>query len=472
MAKPMRLRWPAMKIFVDLSEVKDVSKLQHKPTPPVCQTFGLQRAQGHSSHTHYTLKSYHATTVGIKPISDGYDESGFKQAPSTEAYLESFKSVGSKTLSDLISKFKDSASPVNCIVYDSLLPWALDVARQLGIYGAVFLTNSASVCSMYWHIHHGHLTLPVKQETEPVLLPGLPSLGISDLPSFLAQPASNSAYLAVIMEKIGCLENNDWVFCNSSEELESELVKAMLGLWPLVMVGPMVPSTYLDQQIHGDIAYGASLWELCNDWCLSWLETKPPKSVMYVSFGSMADITAKQAEEIFWGLIAGNMNFLLVAKDSKNKLPIEFINSVEERGLVVPWCNQLEVLAHRSVACFVTHCGWNSTLEALNLGVPMVAMPPWSDQPTNAKFVEELWQVGIKAKKNKEGIVTRDELEMCIKKVTAGNKSEQILKNATKWRKLVIRAVSLGGSSDKNVDEFVGKLVRGEGEQSLILGGT
>ena len=80
--------------------------------------------------------------------------------------------------------------------------------------------------------------------------------------------------------------------------------------------------------------------------------------------------------------------------------------------------------------------------------------------------------MGIKAKKNKEGIVTRDELEMCIKEVTVGKKSEEIMKNATKWRKLVIRAVSLGGSSDKNIDEFVSKLVRGEGEQSLILGCT
>ncbi|KAF3958344.1 hypothetical protein CMV_016744 [Castanea mollissima] len=98
--------------------------------------------------THYTVKSIHATTVGVEPIPDGYDEGGYRQTPSTEAYLESFKSVGSKTLSELISKFKDSDSPVNCIVYDSLLPWALDVARQFGICGAVFLTNSASVCSM------------------------------------------------------------------------------------------------------------------------------------------------------------------------------------------------------------------------------------------------------------------------------------------------------------------------------------
>ncbi|XP_030940617.1 UDP-glycosyltransferase 74B1-like [Quercus lobata] len=411
--------------------------------------------------THYTVKSIHATTVGVEPISDGYDEGGYKQAPSIEAYLESFKSVGSRTLSELISKFKDSALPVNCVVCDSLLPWALDVARQFGIYAAVFLTNSASVCSMYWHIDHGRLTLPEKQATEPVLLPGLPSLGPADLPSFLAQPSSNSAYLAVIMEKFSCLDKNDWVLCNSSEELENELVKAMFGLWPLVMVGPMVPSAYLDQQISGDIAYGASLWELSSDQCLSWLETKPPKSVIYVSFGSMADITAKQAEEIACGLIASNMHFLLVAKDSISKFPIEFINSAQERGLVVPWCNQLQVLAHQAVACFVTHCGWNSTLEALSLGVPMVAMPQWSDQPTNAKFVEELWQVGVKAKKNKEGIVTRDELGMCIKGVTAGERSEEITKNATKWRELVIRAVSLDGSSDKNIEEFVGKLVKG-----------
>ncbi|KAK7839113.1 udp-glycosyltransferase 74f2 [Quercus suber] len=133
------------------------------------------------------------------------DEGEFKQAPSTEAHLESFKSVSLKTLSELISKFKDSTSPVNCVVYDSLLPWALDVARKSGIYGAVFLTNSTSLCSMYLHIDHGRLTLPVKQETE-LVLPGLLSLALSELPSFLAQPARNSAYLAVTMENFGCLE--------------------------------------------------------------------------------------------------------------------------------------------------------------------------------------------------------------------------------------------------------------------------
>lgn len=179
--------------------------------------------------THYTVKSIHETSVGVEPISDGYDESGFKQAPSVEAYLDSFKTVGSRTLSELILKFSASGSPVNCIVYDSLLPWATDVAKKFNIYGAVFLTNSASVCSMYWHIIHGHLAFPVKQETEPLLMPGLPPLALSDLPSFLSQPAPHSPYLALILEKFSSLEENDWVFCNSFEELESA-VSAIFSL--------------------------------------------------------------------------------------------------------------------------------------------------------------------------------------------------------------------------------------------------
>lgn len=186
--------------------------------------------------THYTINSIQSTTVGIEPISDGYDEGGFKQAPSLEVYLESFKTVGSRTLAELILKFSESTSPVNCIVYDLLVPWAVDVARQFNIYAAVFMTNSASVCSLYWHIDRGNLSFPVKPETLPLLVPGLPPLDLSELPSFLAQPGNHSAYLAIIMEKFGCLEENDWVFCNSFEELESEVKYIVFQSWSFYLL--------------------------------------------------------------------------------------------------------------------------------------------------------------------------------------------------------------------------------------------
>jgi len=174
--------------------------------------------------THYTANFIQAGDIATEPISDGYDEGGFKDAPELRNLLRLVQNSWFKDSTQLILKFSDSNSPVtSLVVYDSLLPWALDVARKLGVSAAVILTNSASVCSMYWQIHRGLLTLPVGPGSMPLLLPGLPPLGISDMPSFLAQPVSHSAYLAAIMEKFSTLEQNDWVFVNTFEELESEV---------------------------------------------------------------------------------------------------------------------------------------------------------------------------------------------------------------------------------------------------------
>lgn len=417
--------------------------------------------------THYTIGSIKAERVHVEPISDGFDEGGYKQAPSTQAYVDSFKRVGSRTLSELITKFSETEYPVNCIVYDSLLPWALDVAKNFGIYAAVLLTNSASVCSLYWYINQGRLTFPLCPDALPIVLPGLPLLEFSDLPGFLADAESQSPYLALIMEKFSRLEENDWVFCNSFEELEAELVKALYGVWPLLMVGPLVPSAYVDRQIDGDTSYGGSLWNATSDQCSRWLDKRPLGSVIYVSFGSMGNISADQVEEIAFGLKASDKHFIWVLKDFEHKLksPIEFLDSIQQRGLVVEWCNQLEVLAHPAVGCFMTHCGWNSTLEGLSLGVPMVGVPLWSDQPTNAKFLEEKWRVGLRARKGERGMVTREEVEMCVREVVEGERSEEFKKNALDWKDKAKRAASKGGSSDKNLDDFVAKIREGGGRR-------
>jgi pathogen-inducible salicylic acid glucosyltransferase len=124
----------------------------------------------------------------------------------------------------------------------------------------------------------------------------------------------------------------------------------------------------------------------------------------------------------------------------------------------VNWIPQLEVLSNKAIGCFFTHCGWNSTLEALCLGVPMVAIPQWTDQPLNAKFVEDVWKVGIRVMVNENGIVTRKEIESCIRKVLENDVGSEMRINAKKWRELAIEAISDGGTSDNNINEFVNKL--------------
>lgn len=223
----------------------------------------------------------------------------------------------------------------------------------------------------------------------------------------------------------------------------------------------MVPAAYLDGRIEDDKGYGASLWEPLSDDYIKWLETKPPKSVVYVSFGSMVSLTLEQMEEIAWGLKESGLHFLWVVKESEqDKLPDGFVDSTKENGLIVTWCNQLEMLENQAIGCFVTHCGWNSTLEGLSLGVPMVGVPKWTDQLTDAKFVEEIWGVGLRAKEDDKGVVRKEELVMCLKEVMEGERSQQIKKNASKWRELAKKAVSEGGSSDKNINEFVQHLVQ------------
>ncbi|XVE80833.1 hypothetical protein DITRI_Ditri15bG0012100 [Diplodiscus trichospermus] len=192
----------------------------------------------------------------------------------------------------------------------------------------------------------------------------------------------------------------------------------MATKWPIKTIGPTIPSMYLDKRLKGDNDYGLHLFKPDSDLCIKWLDSKQTGSVVYVSFGSIAGLTEEQMLELALGLKRSNRNFL-------------------------------------TVDCFMTHCGWNSTLEALSLGVPMIAMPQWSDQPTNAKLVADVWQVGISVCKDENGVIRKEEIERCIREIMEGEKSVEVRKNSEKWKKLARDAVDEGGSSDKNIDEFV-----------------
>ncbi|KAE8038048.1 hypothetical protein FH972_010594 [Carpinus fangiana] len=343
-----------------------------------------------------------ATSIALETISDGYDEGGFTQAESVHAYLERFRRVGSQTLAELIEKLSSSGCPVDCVVYDPFLPWGLDVAKKFGLLGAVFFTQSCVVDNIYYHVHKGVLKLPLS-ETE-ILLPGSPPLKPQDLPSFIHDFGSYPAYYDMLVSQFSNVDKADWVLVNTFYELEQEVVDWMAKILPLRTIGPTIPSMFLDKRLEDDKAYGLSIFKPNTDACMKWLNDRPKGSVVYVSFGSFAELKVEQIEELACGLKMSNMSFLWVVRAlEEEKLPKTFVEETFEKGLVVHWCPQLEVLTHEAVGCFVTHCGWNSTLEALSLGVPMVAVPQWTDQSTNAKYIMDVWKMGLKAPANEKG---------------------------------------------------------------------
>ncbi|XP_038888701.1 mogroside IE synthase-like [Benincasa hispida] len=349
---------------------------------------------------------------------------------------------------------------VACVVFDSIFPWVLDLLKQFGVFGAAFFTQSCAVNAIYYNVYKGWLDVPLEEPL--VSLDGLPPLRPSDFPSFISNRVKYPDYLSFLTGQFTRLSDVDWIFTNTFDGLEPEEVKWIEGQFPFKNIGPMVPSIYLDGQLQNDKDYGVSMFESNNTDCtMKWLDSKDPKSVIYVSFGSAAELEKEQMEELAYGLKLTNKFFFWVVRESEiHKLPHNFIKETAEEGLVVNWCSQLQVLAHQSVGCFITHCGWNSTLEALSLGVPMVAMAQWLDQPTNAKYVEDVWKIGKRVRMEENGICGREEIEFCVNEVMEGGEvNGEIRENLRKWRELAKAAMDEAGSSHQNINYFVEQLV-------------
>ncbi|KAI3882438.1 hypothetical protein MKW92_028960 [Papaver armeniacum] len=362
-------------------------------------------------------------------------------------------------ITTLLCKFPKQSGlgyPVKCLLYDSVIPWASNVAKELGLIGAAFYTQSCSVNAIYYTIYKGLVPTPIEDPVTAV--PGLPVIEAEDLPSFVYKIDSYPHILNLVLNQFANMDDADWHFLNTFDKLEDEVVNWLAKQSPtrVLAIGPTIPSMYLDNSMEGNNSYGLDLFPLDSDDYMKWLDTKEVASVVYISFGSLASLSEDQMEEICWALKSCNYNFLWVVRElEEDKLHTKFVEETLGMGLVVKWCRQLQVLAHKSIGCFVTHAGWNSTLEGLSSGVPMVAVPQSADQPTNAKFIEDVWMVGVRATGNENGIVVRQILENCIREVMEGDRKEEMKRNAVKWKELAKEAVDENGSSNKNIQEFV-----------------
>ena len=164
-----------------------------------------------------------ASSIALETISDGFDEGGIAHAESIQAYLERFWQVGSQTLVELLEKLSSLGNPVDCIVYDAFLPWALDVAKKFGLVGAVFFTQSCAVHNIYYHVNKGLLKLPLSEAE--ILLPGLPPVQPQDMPSFIYDLVTYPAVTDMLVSQFSNVDKADWVLCNTLYELEPEVIK-------------------------------------------------------------------------------------------------------------------------------------------------------------------------------------------------------------------------------------------------------
>ncbi|THG22840.1 UDP-glycosyltransferase 75C1-like [Camellia sinensis] len=416
-------------------------------------------------------KTTGTTAKGLKfaAFSDGYDD-GFQPGNDVQHKFSEIRINSSLAIREIIAASAAEGRPVTCLVYTLLLPWAAKVARDCHIPSALLWIQPATVLDIYYYYFNGYKEVITKNcngkdssSSCSIELPGLPLLTSHDLPSFLFSSSSDiySLSLPTFKEHIETLdaETSPKVLVNTFDALEPEGLKA-IGKYNLIGIGPLIPSVFLDGKDPSDTSFKGDLFHASGNY-IEWLSSKPKSSVVYVSFGSLLvlPMPKRQMEEIGCGLLESHRPFLWVMRGEEEKVEEDRLSCIEElkqQGMIVPWCSQLEVLSHPSLGCFVTHCGWNSTLESFASGVPMVAFPQWTDQWTNAKLVEDVWKTGVRVRRNEEGIVEGDEIKRCIEMVMEdGVRGEQMRRNAKKWGDLGREAVKKAGSSNKNLMSFV-----------------
>ncbi|KAH7841990.1 hypothetical protein Vadar_000245 [Vaccinium darrowii] len=208
--------------------------------------------------------------------------------------------------------------------------------------------------------------------------------------------------------------------------------------------------------------------------CLEWLDKQAPKSVLYVSFGTMTTMTHEEIKELAMGLEQSEQKFIWVFRDAdkedifageekKEKLPEGFEERVKEVGMVVrDWAPQVEILGHPSTGGFMSHCGWNSCFESMTMGVPIAAWPMSGDQPKNAFLVTDILKVGkpVNIWEQREKIVTSSTIAKVVKKLIVSKEGEEIRKRAAELGASTRKAVEEGGVSRMELDSFIAHITR------------
>ncbi|XP_074575446.1 UDP-glycosyltransferase 75C1-like [Curcuma longa] len=409
--------------------------------------------------------------VSYLPFSDGYDDGFDPNIHCPFEFHDRFRSASSASLAALLRRLDELGRPVTCIIYNMLFAWAGDVARSHGVRSAVYWIQPAAVFAIYYHYFHGYDGLIKAHSHDPffeVNLPNLPPLKIRDLPSFLGITSNEDPYLMglkLFEQLFQVLDREEadstaptTVLVNTFGELETEMLAVSAGKVKLIPVGPMAPPSLLEA-VKDELEFDArgDLFRPDEKKYMEWLDAKPKRSVVYVSFGSLAAIKKRQVEEFVRWLRESEWASLWVVRKDHKQVQGELeaaLREAEAEGMVVEWCAQARVLSHPVVGCFVTHCGWNSTLESLVCGVPTVALPQWTDQGTNALLME-IWGTGVRAKVDAEGVVAEEELRRCVEIAMGGGGAAEMRRSSEMWKDKAREAVAEGGSSDRNLRAFV-----------------
>ncbi|KAL6845106.1 hypothetical protein ACP4OV_024601 [Aristida adscensionis] len=384
------------------------------------------------------------------PASSGSDD--------THEDIQKFELL--KAMNGPLRDFLRSLPSVHALVIDMFCTDALDVAAELKLPVYTFFVSGASDLAVLLnlpHIQAGMSTSLGGLGNSLLSLPGVPPFKASDLPEVV----KDGEVAKAIFRMFERMPASNGILINTFESLETRAVRALKeGLCvpnratpPVYCIGPLVSE-------GGDKQHK----------CLDWLDAQPDNSVVFLSFGSLGTFSKQQLQETAIGLENSRERFLWVVRsppdveigdalDLDALLPKGFLERTKDRGLVLKtWAPQVEVLHHRATGAFVTHCGWNSTMEGIMAGLPLLCWPLYAEQRMNKVFIEEEMKIGVVLKGYDEKVVKAEEVEMKVKWVMNSEGGRTLRERVAVEKIRAAEALKNGGSSHAAFVEFLNQV--------------
>lgn len=344
---------------------------------------------------------------------------------------------------------------------------AFDVANEFKLPPYIFFPSTATALSFFSYLPKLHETVACefRDLPGPIRVPGCVPIHGRDLLD-PAQDRKNDAY-KWLLHHARRYSLAEGILVNSFMDLEPGPLKALQekepGKPPVYPVGPLIQR-------------GSGVKSVEDVECLKWLDDQPSGSVLFISFGSGGTLSHNQLIELAFGLEMSEQRFLWVVRSpndgvanatyftvhSQNDplafMPEGFLDRVRGRGFLVPsWAPQAKILGHSSTGGFLTHCGWNSTLESVVEGIPLVAWPLYAEQKMNAVMLAEDLKVALRAKADENGLVGRVEIANVVKGLMEGEEGKRLRSRMKDLKDAAAKVLSQDGSSTEALAQVAGK---------------
>ncbi|KAJ4723650.1 Glycosyltransferase [Melia azedarach] len=364
----------------------------------------------------------------------------------------------------------------NCIISDMHIPYTPHIAGKFNIPWIAFHGMGCFGFVCWRNVFFSNVLEGITSDSEYFAIPGLPDKVEFTKP----QVTSPGQQMKAVWEKLDAVHESAYgAIVNSFEELEPAYVKEYRKIKQdkLWCIGPVSlhNKDYLDRAERGKKA------SVDEHTCLNWLDSKNPRSVIYACLGSLNNLILSQLIELGLGLEASNRPFIWVIRDGETSKELQkwaiedgFEERIKGRGLVIwGWAPQVLILSHPSIGGFLTHCGWNSVLEGISAGLPLLTWPQFGDQFIDEKFLVQILKIGVRVgvekpmeweeKQSFEVLINRDDVKNAVGKLMdEGKEGEDRRERARELGKLTKMAVQEGGSSHHNITLLIEDIMKQE----------